>query len=487
MAKPFNTVIKNIFSLISAQVITRFISIIFVAFLARYLGVEDFGRYTTILAFAAMAEIFVRIGIMKIMERDVAQDKSKASLYFSTATYVLLITSIVGWSGMILVSVLLGYSSVMIKLIALIGLTLMFQGIQGTAGSILRAFERMEILSAILVFTAAAKCAVGIILLRMGYGLITMIWLIVAFHVFSTALYIIALHKKFIRLSWAFDSHLTRSLVKEGSLIFVMNALTILGGKVDIIILSKMKGALAVGIFGVAKRTIEYLRIFREGTTGAIFPRMSAIQSSSPKSLGDIFGKAIGFFILIYFPIAVFLSFFSREIIRVVFGDGYIPASTALVIMSWGLLINVLGGPAAMIVIITKKKLAQFVPFVLFLTVFQILMNFLFIPKYSYVGASIAFLITSVIGLLIRLLFVHSLLEKKPNLLEIVYRPAIASLLMGVVFVLTSALNLILRGLMGGIVYLCILFFLGEFKKGEYIELRNLVRGFIKREPDVIE
>ncbi|MGD9344566.1 MAG: flippase [Candidatus Aminicenantes bacterium] len=487
MAKSFNTVIKNIFSLISAQIITRFIGIIFVAFLARYLGVEDFGRYTTILAFAAMAEIFVRIGIMKIMERDVAQDKSKASLYFSTATYILLITSIVGWSGMVLVSVLLGYSSVMIKLIALIGLTLMFQGIQGTAGSILRAFERMEILGAILVFTAVAKCVAGIILLRMGYGLITMILLIVAFHVFSTALYFIALHKKFIRLSWAFDSQLSRSLVKEGSLIFIMNALTILGGKVDIIILSKMKGALAVGIFGVAKRTIEYLRIFREGATGAIFPRMSAIQSRSPTSLGEVFGKVIGLFILIYFPVAVFLSFFSREIIHVVFGDEYVAGSAALVIMSWALLINVLGGPAAMIVIITKKKLAKFVPFVLFITVFQILMNFLLIPRYSYVGASIAFLITAVVGLIIRLLFVHSLLEKRPNLLEIVYRPALASLLMGAMLMFTSALNFILRGVIACSIYLCVLFVLGEFKKGEYVELKNLVRGFIKRETDVIE
>jgi O-antigen/teichoic acid export membrane protein len=326
----------------------------------------------------------------------------------------------------------------------------------------------------------------GIILLKMGYGLTAMIILIVAYHIFSTGLYIIALNKKFIRLTWAFDSGLSKSLVREGSLIFIMNALTIIGAKVDIIILSKMKGAMAVGIFGVAKRTIEYLRIFKEGATGAIFPRMSAIQSSSPSFLGEVFGKVIGFFVLIYFPIAVFISFFSKEIIRIVFGDGYIVASTPLVIMGWALLINVLGGPAAMIVIITKEKLAKFVPFVLSLTVLHILLCFLLIPKYSYVGASIAFLIVAMVGLVIRLLFVHSLLEKKPNLFEIVFRPATASLLMGAVVFWASPLHLIFRILIAGIVYVAMLFFLGEFKKGEYKQLKGLVLNIIKRESDEV-
>jgi O-antigen/teichoic acid export membrane protein len=423
---------------------------------------------------------------MKIMERDVAQDKSKGSLYFSTATYILTITSVVGWSGMVLVAVLLGYSSLMVSLIVVIGITLVFQGIQGTAGAILRAFERMEVLGAILIFTALAKCAVGIVLLKMGYGLTAMICLIVVHHIFSTVLYLVALNKKFIRLTWAFDARLTKSLVKEGFLIFIMNALTIIGGKVDIIILSRMQGELAVGIFGVAKRTIDYLRIFREGTTGAVFPRMSAMQADSPSALGEVFGKVIGFFVLIYFPIAVLFTFLSKDMILLVFGDRYTVGSTALVILSWSLLINILGGPAAMIIIITKEKLAKFVPFVLFATVFHVCLNFVLIPKYSYVGASLAFLISAVLGLAIRLFFIHSLLEKRPNFLEILYRPAIASIFVSLTLFFTTDIHLFLRLILAGIVYLVMLLILGEFRKEEYRELKELALNLIKRDSNEV-
>lgn len=484
MAKSLNTVVKNVFSLISAQIITRIISIVFVAFLARYLGVKNFGQYTTILAFASLAELFVYIGITKIMERDVAQDKSKASLYFSTATYILLITSLVGWAGMVSGALLLGYSPLMVKLILIIGITLVFQGIQGTAGSILRAFERMEILGAIIVITALAKCIVGIVLLKMGYGLTAMIWLIVLHNVFSTLLHIGALHKKFVSLSWAFDAPIAKLLIKEGALIFLMNALMIIRGKVDIIMLSRMQGALAVGIYGVAIRTIEYLRIFREGASGAVFPRLSAIQSDSPSSMGRVFGKVIGFFVLIYLPVAVLISLFAKDFLRIMFGEKYVDGSVALTILAWGLLLNILSGPAAMVIIITKKKLAKFVPFVFFATILHILLNFWLIPKYSYIGAAIAFLILAVVGLVIRLVFVHSLLEKRPNLLEIVYRPAIASLLMGVVVFVLSEFHLILRVFLAGIVYMMTLYILGEFKKGEYQDLMALVRSLIKRGPD---
>jgi O-antigen/teichoic acid export membrane protein len=269
--------------------------------------------------------------------------------------------------------------------------------------------------------------------------------------------------------------------VREGSLIFIMNALMIIRGKVDIIMLSRLQSDAAVGIFGVAKKATDYLRIFREGATGAVFPRLSSIQTDSPSAMGDVFGKIIGFFVLIYLPVVVLISFLSKDIIQILFGDKFVIGSTSLVILVWALFLNILSGPAAMLIIITKEKLAKFVPFVFFLTVFHILLNFWLIPKYSYIGASISLLILAGAGLIIRLVFIHSLLEKRPNFLEILYRPALASIFMGIAIFFSTGIHLFFRLLLAGIVYGIMLLILGEFKKGEYRELKELVFNIIKR------
>jgi O-antigen/teichoic acid export membrane protein len=203
--------------------------------------------------------------------------------------------------------------------------------------------------------------------------------------------------------------------------------------------------------------------------------------------MGHVFSRVIGFFVLIYLPVAVLLSLLSKDILFVMFGEKYVVGSVALIILAWALLLNILSGPAAMLIIITKEKLAKFVPFVFFVTTLHILLNFWLIPKYSYVGASLAFLALAVVGLVIRLVFVHSLLEERPNFLEILFRPAVASLVMGAAVHLSSGLHLILKFLLAGMIYAVMLYILGEFKREEYRDLKELAQGFIKREPDEVE
>lgn len=473
MAKSLRSIIKNVFSLVSANIIVRVLSIVFISFVARYLGVENFGQYTTILAFATIVEFFSRMGLMKIIVRDVAQDRSKGSTYISTATSILFLTSVVGCVGVILVVLAMDYPTEMIELTTIACVSMIFQSFQGPAAAVLRANERMEVLGVLQVLIAVVRCGTGIFLLKAGYGLTSLIWLVVAINILGTIFYLGVVHKKFIRLTWSYDPLLGKLIIKEGALLFAINVLIFMRARADIILLSKLQGPIAVGLYGVAKRTIEYIGILRVGTLGALYPRLSVHWSNSPSSLLDIYEKVLRIFTVIYLPIAVGTAFFSREIILLIYGHEYVEGAIALQILAVALLFDVMSGPASMVIIITQKNLGRLVPFVAFITLLFILLNLWLIPIYGFLGCSIVVLVSSIMGLFARLALIRTLFHRKPQWLNIIKKHLLAVAIMGVVFYWSRELGLFINVFIGVAVYLLTLWVLGEFKREEYKEIKN--------------
>jgi O-antigen/teichoic acid export membrane protein len=476
MAKSLRSLLKNVFSLVSANIIVRVLSLVFISFVARYLGVENFGKYTTILAFATIVEFFSRMGLMKIIVRDVAQDRSKSSTYISTATSILFITSVIGCMGVILVVLAMDYPSEMVKLTAIACVSMIFHSIQGPAAAVLRAHERMEILGVIQIMIAVFKCGAGILILKAGCGLTELIWLVVAINILGTVLYLSVVHKGFIPIRWSYDPSLGRLIIKEGALLFIINVLVFIRARADIILLSKLQGPIAVGFYGAAKRTIEYIGILRVGTIGALFPRLSVRWSDSPSSLLEIYEKVLRIFTVIYLPIAVGTAFFSREIIRLIYGKEYLEGAIALQILAAALLFDVMSGPASMVIIITKKNLGRLVPLVATITLLFILLNLFLIPKYGFVGSSVVVLISSILGLVIRLSLIRSLFHRRPQWLNVIKKHLLAAAITGFIFYWSRELGVFINVFMGGAAYLASLWLLGEFKREEYREIRNAAK-----------
>jgi O-antigen/teichoic acid export membrane protein len=93
----------------------------------------------------------------------------------------------------------------------------------------------------------------------------------------------------------------------------------------------------------------------------------------------------------------------------------------------------------------------------------NILLNFLFIPKFSYLGASWATVITEALNALLFFGFIFFALNLKINIFKILPKPLVASLLMGVLIYKLYDLNLILLISLSVIVYIGLLVFLRTF------------------------
>ena len=67
--------LKNVFSLLTTELVNIAIRVVFTAFLVRYLSVSDFGTYTTITVFLAFGSLFADFGMSQVIVRDIAQGR----------------------------------------------------------------------------------------------------------------------------------------------------------------------------------------------------------------------------------------------------------------------------------------------------------------------------------------------------------------------------------------------------------------------------
>ena len=97
-------ILRNVLSLLTGQIVAKLLSLACVIFLARRLGVKNFGTYGTVMAYLSLFATFADSGMSTVTVREVAQDYARSDEYFS---HILLLRGMVT-SGAYILMLLLG-------------------------------------------------------------------------------------------------------------------------------------------------------------------------------------------------------------------------------------------------------------------------------------------------------------------------------------------------------------------------------------------
>jgi len=158
----------------------------------------------------------------------------------------------------------------------------------------------------------------------------------------------------------------------------------------DTLMLGYFKTPDVVGLYNAAHPIAQLIQVFLLSLVLIYIPIASQLYS---KNLMEemrrsytvltkwIFSITLPFFLLVFL--------FPKAILEIVFGSGYIPASTALRILAFGMLIHVFFGPnAATLIVIGRTKLNLMDNLIGAIT--NVSLNLLLIPMMGIVGAAIA-------------------------------------------------------------------------------------------------
>lgn len=428
-------VAKNTIFIAVSQTLIKVINFIFIVFLARLIGAQDFGKYSFVMVLFGMLSLLANFGFDTLIVRDIARNRSLSSAYFWNSLFIKLTVSLF---ILFIISVFFGFTSIISDAVKrnclLIScFILSFNCITQTMWSFTDAYEKMQYHSILNVFYNFGRMTIGLTLIFMGYGLIILflgLLLVEILVLISTAL----VTDKAIKLPPAgINFNIIGDLIGKSWPFALLGFLGLIYFRVDILILSWLKGDETVGWYNAAYGLLVGLMFIPDSLITALFPVMSRYYKNSEEALRLTYQKSVKYLFILGLPIAVGIIILSNKIILLLYGQNYTNAVPALRILGLAIVLIFINAPLGRLFFsINKQKVVLSLSL---LTVFtNIVLNLLTIPKLSYIGSSVSTVISEILSSII----FFSLLNRytfKVNIPEIVGKPLIACSAM-VVFIL---------------------------------------------------
>ena len=140
---------------------------------------------------------------------------------------------------------------------------------------------------------------------------------------------------------------------------------------------------------------------------------MSKFFNDDESMLLISFEKSIKYLMLVIIPIAIATVFYSTDIIHLIYGHKYDAASSVLCILIWTVCLLFISGAANSLLNASHKEVAVTKIYAI-AAVFNIVLNFVMIPYFSYNGAAITTVLSDLLIVIIQFYIIYNL-GHRPN------------------------------------------------------------------------
>jgi O-antigen/teichoic acid export membrane protein len=481
-------VAKNTTVLLISQIISYILAFFYTIYTARYLGASGFGTISFALALGAILSIFTELGLSTLTVREVSRDKSLANKYIGNTIALKIILSSITLVSMVLVVTLLHYPPQIASVIYLITISFVVGAFTAIFYSVFQAYEKMEYQSIGQIINSIIMFSGILLIINYQLSIVNFGWIYLIASVISLIYGIIICMWKFVlpRIEvdlnlWKFilskveiDLILWKFLIIEAIPLTISSVFLLIAFRVDTILLQIINGNVAVGLYNAAYSLMTALMFVPLVYVSAIFPMLSRLNVSSKELLKISYERSVKYLVILGLPIAVGTTLLANPIILIIYKSGFSQSIVALQILIWSIpiiFINYILGTA--INSINKQRDTVKTTFVAMLL--NIVLNLLLLPKYGLIAACFITVLTELTCFMFwfHIMNVHGY---KIPILKILLKPALASLIMGLVIILINA-NIILVILLSTIIYFGVLYILKTFSEDDI----NLFKKIIGR------
>lgn len=467
-------VLFNSGMLFAGQLVVKILGLVWIAIIARHLGDAGFGYLSYALSLAGLFGVLVEFGFSYVLTRAVARSPGETAACVSNILGMRLALTCVSVPLTLAASLYTGATSSTLLPVLIAALATAVAGIGATSTSVFFGRERMEYPSVIMVGSKVASILIGLLVVRMGGGIVWIALLFLLEPLMNLVISIPILSREFgVRFVPVFRRSSGMPLFREALPFVLTMALGMIYFRIDVVMLSAMQGAQAVGWYSAGYRLLEGLVYLPGAFINTLFPVMARLKSSSDAKLAPAVSRAWEFMAALALPAALTLIILSEGIVAVLFGDQFMETVPVLRLIGAALFFvfvnNLLGTMLGAI----DRQMAHFYASLAGVVV-NVLLNLWWIPKYAHVGAAGATLLTQ--GLVFALLsfLVFRYLGARPGGLRLL-KLAACGILMSVVLLATRSLPLGVALASGSGAYIAALFLVNALTPEE----KRLVRSAI--------
>lgn len=386
----------NTFFLGFSDSAARFTTLILIAFLGRHWPVALYGQYALAVTWVAVFAVLGEVGLNALAVREVAHRKAKASFFLRHVLVLRSSFSLLSWVALIVISFILHYETVLTVALAVMGLRLIFDSMEGGYIYLFQAHQEMGPYALVNILGAFIRLT-GIILVVLAGAQIVgagSIWVLASAVAFLVMAY----------LGWKrgwqprFDQYRmgdSWKVLRMALPLATFGALQTLYYRVDSVMLKSLSGNESVGYYDMATKVLLYALSVSQLYSQAVYPVFSSFRDKARK-LGGVAFNSAKFLFLLGLPMTVGGYFLAKPLLVLVGGEQYAASGPAFAVLALSLLPFFLSNVPTMTLQVknTVRLNFQFI----FLLVLNILLNFMFIPRWQFVGAAWATVLCEYLG-----------------------------------------------------------------------------------------
>lgn len=407
-----NVIVKNSAWLFAAQVLVKIISFVYVIFLARSLGVANFGLYIAALSYFSLFSSIADLGITRFLTREVAIDKQKLGRILSTAIAVRLVVLLTLFIVFALFISIFDPDMARKNLSILAVLAVVPQSISLSLDAAFVASFKVKFSALGMLLLSIFTATSGVTLIYLGFGPMgAVLGLLFGQLLFTIAFLVLASWQK-MNFWQKINKPMVVSLAK-GSLPYALLAvLGLLYFKIDALLLSYLKGSYDTGIYGAAYKFLEAIVFIPTVFFTGSFPFLAKYHQEGIEKVEKVYYQSLK--ILVGLGILIMLGYiFILPIVIKLLLPQYIASISVIKILSLTIPFMFANSPAVLVLFSTDKFLKSVILLSLVTLAFNIILNLILIPPLGYIGASIVTILSEILSFIVFYLLLRTKVFQK--------------------------------------------------------------------------
>ena len=374
------------------------LGVVSIAVLTRYLGPDDYGKYTLALMYMQLFGVLADVGLFTTVVREISKDRSRTEELVGNTLTLRLVLAVVVIALAAGVSLLLPYEPTVRTAILLAGIPLLFGMLTSTFVAVLQ--SRLMMSRAVIGDVIGRAVSLGLVLLVAGLDLgLYAVLGAAAGGALATLVITWRLTRSQARVRPLVEPAVWRSLLKAAIPLGLALAVNALYFRADTLIISLYEPYGQVGLYTLAYRMLELALVVGTVFLNSTFPILSEAVAHDEARARRAITDSTEVCVVLGAPLVAGGLVLAPQIIELAGGEDFQDAAEPLrILLAAGALawVNGVFGYA----LIARERQASALWLNLSALTFNVTLNFLLVPRYGIVAAAVVTVASEVLILI---------------------------------------------------------------------------------------